>query len=411
MNRARRLNDRHAMRGGPVACVMGEVDLVRTLALVGVKSGVIVEPGSPARFSRSAVESLDKVDPATDPEGAVEQLLEFASRQAEKPVLFYDGDWDLLLVSRHRDRLGEAFHFVVPDAELVEDLVDKARYQALAERLDIPIPPALQINGAEALPADLGLRFPLVAKPLTRHHDTWRAFAHTKARHVETPGELAELHTALAGSDLDVLIQEVIPGPEDRVVSYHCYVDEAGEFVGEFTDRKLRTFPKVYGYSTAIEITNVPDILELGRELTRRMGIRSSVAKFDFKEDPDGNLILLEVNPRFNLVHHPGALAGVNLPALVYADLTGRPRPAASFRRSGVTWCNPAHDYQAARAWDIGVVEWMKLVATSNAYSGIALDDPLPLPRAVLWRIQRRLKRPTAPRTPVDAQPTVSDTA
>src|SRR5215208_39397 len=134
MKRERRLNDRKAMRGGPVACVMGEVDLVRTLALVGVRSGVVVEPGSPARFSRSAVEALDKVDPATDPEGAVSQLLEFAGRQHEKPVLFYDGDWDLLLVSRHRDRLGEAFHFVVPDAELVEDLVDKARYQALAER-------------------------------------------------------------------------------------------------------------------------------------------------------------------------------------------------------------------------------------------------------------------------------------
>jgi len=399
------------MRNGPVACVMGEVDLVRTLALVGVKSGVIVEPGSPARYSRSVIEALDKVDPATEPERAVQQLLEFASRQPEKPVLYYDGDWDLLLVSRHRDRLAEAFRFVIPEAELVEDLVDKARYQALADRLDIPVPPARQINGNEPLPADLGLRFPLVAKPLTRHHGTWRAFAMTKARHVETPAELAELHAALEGSDLDVLIQEVIPGSEDRVVSYHCYVDEAGEIVAEFTDRKLRTFPKVYGYSTAIEITNVPEILELGRELTRRMNLRSGVAKFDFKEDPDGNLILLEVNPRFNLVHHPGALAGVNLPALVYADLVGLPRPAAEFRRSGVTWCNPAHDFQAAREWDIGVLDWIKLVATSNAYSGLALDDPLPLPRAVLWRVQRRLRRPTAPRTPVDAKPTVSDTA
>ena len=387
----RRLNAPRSMRKGPVACVMGEVDLVRTLALVGVRSGVIVEPGSPARFSRSVVEALDKVDPATDPEGAVEQLLEFAAGQPERPVLYYDGDWDLLLVSRYRDRLAEAFRFVIPDAELVEDLVDKARYQALAERLDIPVPPARRITGAEPLPDPLGLRFPLVAKPLTRHHGTWRAFALTKARHVETPAELQELHSLLAGSDLEVLIQEVIPGPEDRVVSYHCYVDEAGEIVGEFTDRKLRTFPKVYGYSTAIEITDVPEIRDLGRELTHRMGLRG-VAKFDFKEDPDGNLILLEVNPRFNLVHHPGALAGVNLPALVYSDLVGLPRPEASVRRLGVTWCNPAHDYQAAREWDIARGRWVKLVLTSNAFSGFAWDDPLPLPRAVLWRVARRLR-------------------
>jgi D-aspartate ligase len=411
MERRERLNRRRSMRNGPVACVMGEVDLVRTLALVGVRSGVIVEPGSPARYSRSVVEALDKVDPATDPEGAVEQLLGFARKQSEPPVLFYDGDWDLLLVSRYRDRLAEAFRFVIPDAELVEDLVDKARYQAFADRLGIPVPPARQITGSEPLPDDLGLRFPLVAKPLTRHHDTWRPFSMTKARHVETPEELRELHAAMAGSDIEILIQELIPGPEDRVVSYHCYVDQAGEIVGEFTDRKLRTYPKVYGYSTAIEITDVPKIRDLGRELTHRMGLRPGVAKFDFKEDPDGNLILLEVNPRFNLVHHPGALAGVNLPALVYADLVGLPRPAASFRRHGVTWCNPAHDYQAAREWDIEPLRWAKLVLTSNAYSGFAWDDPLPLPRAVMWRIGRRLRRPTAPRTPVDADPTVSDTA
>ena len=41
-----------------------------------------------------------------------------------------------------------------------------------------------------------------------------------------------------------------------------------------------------------------------------------------------GRLHLLEVNPRFNLWHHPAAVAGVNLPALVHADLTGAPRPS-----------------------------------------------------------------------------------
>ena len=53
----------------------------------------------------------------------------------------------------------------------------------------------------------------------------------------------------------------------------------------------------------------------------------TGVAKLDFKRDPQGNLRLLEINPRFNLWHHAGAIAGVNIPALVYADLAGLPRP------------------------------------------------------------------------------------
>ena len=320
--------------------------------------------------------------------------MRFAADRDQRPVLFYDGDWDLLLVSRYRRRLREGFDFIIPDATLVEDLVDKARYQRLAARLGIPVPRALRLSSRDDYPDDLGFPFPVVVKPLTRHHGTWRRFAQTKAKHIEDERELRELHAQLAGSDLAVLVQEVVPGPEDRVLSYHCYVDATGEIVGEFTDRKLRTYPKVYGYSTAIEITNCADVRELGVELTHRLGLTSAVAKFDFKRAPDGRLILLEVNPRFNLVHHPGALAGVNLPALVYADLVGLPRPAASLRRSGVTWCNPAHDRQAAVAWHILWLRWLRMVATSDAYSGFAWNDPYPLLGAATWRVRQRLRRP-----------------
>jgi predicted ATP-grasp superfamily ATP-dependent carboligase len=390
---------------------MGDINLVRALALAGVDSAAVVEPGNPARYSRSTVAVLDKIDPATDPEGAVEQLLSFAAARKQRPVLFYDGDWDLLLVSRYRRRLHQGFDFIIPDAELVEDLVDKARYQDLAARLDIPVPRALRLASRDDFPNDLGFPFPVVVKPLTRHHGTWRRFAQTKAKHIEDERELRELHAQLAGSDLAVLVQEVVPGPEDRVLSYHCYVDATGEIAGEFTDRKLRTYPKVYGYSTAIEITNCADVREIGVELTHLLGLRSAVAKFDFKRAPDGRLILLEVNPRFNLVHHPGALAGVNLPALVYADLVGLPRPAASLRRSGVTWCNPAHDRQAAAAWHIPWLRWLKMVATSDAYSGFAWNDPYPLLGAATWRVRQRLRKPAAPAVSVPASPMGSDSA
>ena len=43
--------------------------------------------------------------------------------------------------------------------------------------------------------------------------------------------------------------------------------------------------------------------------------------KLDFKQrEATGGLYLLEANPRFNLWHHAGAVAGVNLPLLVYRD-------------------------------------------------------------------------------------------
>jgi D-aspartate ligase len=179
-----------------------------------------------------------------------------------------------------------------------------------------------------------------------------------------------------------------VPGAESRIESYHAYVDADGRVVGEFTGRKLRTHPPGYGYSTAITITRSHDVAALGREVAARLGMRG-VAKLDFKRAPDGRLHLLEINPRFNLWHHPGALAGVNLPALVHADLAGLPRPAARLTDDGIRWCSLAHDWQAARANGIGLARWAAWAVACEGKSGFARDDPLPLVRAALWRLGR----------------------
>ena len=76
---------------------------------------------------------------------------------------------------------------------------------------------------------------------------------------------------------------------------------------------------------------------QLGRDIVERLKL-FGVAKLDFKRDGAGKLHLLEINPRFTLWHHAAAVAGLNIPALVYADLTGTPRPAATRAKTGVRW-------------------------------------------------------------------------
>ena len=373
---------------GPLACVLGEVDLVRALALGGIRSAVVAQPGNLAPYSRNAAVAFEWVDPCKHPDQLVQRLLEFGRAQPERPVLYFDGDWDLLVVSRHREQLAEAFRFVMPDAELVEALVDKARFQALADRLALPVPPARHLATDDGA-GQLDLRFPVVVKPLTRQHEIWKPLTPTKALHVEDAAALRALRARLAGSVRDVLVQEAVPGPESLIESYHVYIDDTGEIAGEFTGRKLRTNPSRYGYSTALTITESDDVAALGRELSHRLGLRG-VAKFDFKRDPDGGLHLLEVNPRFSLWHHPGALAGVNLPALVYADLTGAPRPEPATPRAGVRWCSPARDIEAARAEGISAARWLGWALTCEAKSGFAWNDPMPLTRAAFWRLRRK---------------------
>ena len=378
------------MTYGALAGVLGEIDLVTALGLAGVRSAVVAKRGTPAWYSRYVVARIEWADPALAPETLVERLLAFASCQPEAPVLYFDSDWDLLVVSRYRDELAPAFRFVVARPDVGENLVDKARFHELASTMELPVPSAVSIPLVAGAPPEIALRFPLVAKPLTRRATVWGPLAAAKAIHVADEQALRDVWAHLARAGVGVIRQEAVPGTEARIESYHAYVDESGAVAGEFTGRKLRTHPATYGFSTALAVTRIDDVLELGRDLMRRLGV-TGVAKLDFKRDPDGRLWLLEVNPRFNLWHHPGALAGVNIPALVYADLMGAPRPARRAGKRVVHWCSLAHDYQAARETGMPLLPWAWWTLRCEAKSGLSLRDPLPLVRAASFRIAKRI--------------------
>lgn len=369
-----------------LACVMGDMDLLRPLALAGIPCAAVSRPGGPSLYSRYAQSRLAWDDYATDVEGLLEALISFGRAQPEPPILFYEEDGQILLVSRFRERLARAFRFVVADAALVEDLLDKARFQALAERHGLPVPAARRFDSHALEPTSLGLRFPLIIKPQTRL-DPWNdAFGLRKALCVEDLQALRKLWPQLRAVGLELIAQEFIPGAESRIESYHCYVDQRGSVAGEFTGRKIRTYPVSFGHTTALEITDADDVRRQGRAVVERLAL-SGVAKLDFKRDPQGNLRLLEINPRFTLWHHAGAVAGVNIPALVYGDLVGLPRPPATRAKAGVRWCRMWKDLPAARAQHMALMSWAPWAFGCEAKSTLSWDDPMPFVRSTFYRL------------------------
>jgi predicted ATP-grasp superfamily ATP-dependent carboligase len=326
-------------------------------------------------------------------------------REAQPPVLFFQEDTHLLMVSRHRRRLAQAFRFALPEAEFIEQLVDKARFQRLSEERALPVPRTRVLHPTpDSQPPALDLRYPLIVKPLTRL-ESWATIERGgKALALGGAADLAALWPRLTAAGIDLLAQELIPGPESAMESYHVYVDAQGEVAGEFTGRKIRTFPATYGHSTALTLTDIrtqgADVAALGRDVAARIGLRG-VAKFDFKRAPDGGLHLLEINPRFNLWHHLGAVAGVNLPALVYADLTGRRRPRAAIARAGACWCRLKTDRLAVREAGGSTLSWLLWAVRCEA-SSIHWDDPLPFLQPKLQRLMHLWpKMRSAPPSPV----------
>jgi len=379
----------------PLALVMGDIDMVRALGVAGVSSAFFGFADDAARRSRHVRVALPWIDQWDRPDDIVAALLDLARSLPEPPVLFPQTDATLLLASRHRDRLGEALRLTLADADLIEQLVDKGRFQALAARHALPVPRAQRLRPEAGAPLPvLEVPYPLIVKPLTRT-PAWSAFAGSgKAIDLRDAAEFAALWPQLQLVGTEVLAQQRIPGPESRIESFHVYVDASGAIAGEFTGRKIRTFPPDYGQSTAVEVVPLADVAAVGREVVGRLGLRG-VAKLDFKRDERGGLHLLEINPRFNLWHYPGALAGVNLPALVYADLTGSPRPAVAARSRAVEWCDPLQDLRAVHAAGISKVAWLRWLRGCDAICGLARADPAPFLIGKVWpAVWRRVGLP-----------------
>jgi D-aspartate ligase len=380
-----------ALGGG--AIVLGDLDLAVPLAAAGVDVTVVARRDDPVRFSRRRFRWIE--DPRPDEPALVSRLVEAAATSTEPPTLFVEDDADLGFLLRHGDDLRGSLRFVAPPSGLVSDLLDKAAFAQLADRLELPVPPSTVVATGDEVVEEVG--FPAILKPLGEGRG-WGAttpFGGAKAVRVDDPTALSRELARLSPHYTRLLLQRLIDGPESRLESYHVYVDADGRIAAEFTGRKLRTHPAAYGFSTALVTTTAEDVRSVGRSVVGAIGLRG-VAKVDLKRDPDGRLWLLEVNPRCNLWHHLGAAAGCNIPAVVHADLTGRPRPAIRAVPAGVTWAWLPRDISAARSAGVGLVDYARWLARCDAIGGAPPTDPWPFLRGRVWPRVRDARSGTA---------------
>lgn len=387
----------------PLACLAGEIDMLRALGLRHIPVALATaETDAPMTRSRYCKEVVPVPPWWSEPERSVDALIDWAATKDHKPVLFYDGDHDLVAISRARERLAPHFHFVLPPADLVEACTHKVSFAELAAEKDLPVPRTVLLtkgDDIDSLVADWD-SFPAVLKPSMR--DNWFATvgSHQKALRLENSEQLRQSLEELAAEGIDLILQAAVEGGEEQIVSYHCYVRADGSMAAEFTGRKIRTTPRLYGLSTHLEITADEDVMRAGQSIVEKIGF-TGVLKADFKIDVrDNRLFLLELNPRFNLWHHPATVAGAPIPEMVYRDcIDGLPaRGAPPVRaKAGVRWVNPVLDLVAYReyhaAGEVTRGQWVRQVLTAQANEGLNWRDPMPGVTALSRRVRSRLQR------------------
>jgi predicted ATP-grasp superfamily ATP-dependent carboligase len=366
---------------------------------------VSTDPEDLTFASRHVEERAVIADPASQPERTVEDLVELGRKIGGRPVLYYGTDSMLLCVSRNREALAPHFRFMLPPAERVEEIVDKTRFVSLAARLGLPVPATLasrEIRSADDALERVSL--PAVLKP--RNHIGWfRSEAiqeeggrRMKALLAENPAEFRHRYEQMRRFSDDFVVQAYVPGGDDAIMSFHAYLDARGEPLAHYAGKKIRTYPAGSGESTYLELVEDEDVTRVGLEVVRALEL-IGVVKLDFKRDPrTGNLYLLEVNPRFNLWNHLGAVSGVNLPLVAYADLTGLPPPRVGPLKTGVRWLAFESDLRAflndyGPAGELSLPGWLRSYAGPKIYDIFAWDDPWPATLGILRRIGTKTRR------------------
>lgn len=347
-----------------------------------------------ARLSRHAAESIKVPHPEHDGTAFVETLLSLGDR-LHGAVLVPTADEAVRDLARNKRELERHFIVACPDADVVERFIDKRHTYELAAERGIPIPRTLIPEGPDDLIAfDEQVTYPCLVKPRESHRYVWHFKA--KLAVVTTLAEMRSAYEAATLAGVDVVIQELIPGPDTHGVNYNAYRWD-GDVLAECTARKVRLAPPRFGVPRVVVAADVPAVVAPGRAILDGLGLQG-FACTEFKYDArDRTFKLLEVNGRHNLSALLSIRCGLNFPWISYRHLTTGERPAAVDARTGLYWIDETEDLprSATRAGRDGrpLREMLRPWARDHVFAVYDRSDPAPLVTGALTRVAQRLGR------------------
>lgn len=389
-------------------CITG-LQTARILARRGVPViGVVADRrhyASRTRVCRQVVQA------ELQTEKLIETLEKMGRGLSERAVLFPCTDLTVLLVSRHRARLSERYHVLLPEHDVVETLTDKMGFVSYAQSRGLPVPTTLVLRDrTDAERAAAVLTFPGVLKPPIKSA-TWQRHTPLKVLPVADADELLAAYDRAAGWADTLVAQEWVPGGVDALYSCNAYFDASSTPLATFVARKLRQWPPHTGVSSLGEECRNDAVLDETVRLFGGAGFHG-LAYLEMKQDArTGRHYIIEPN-----VGRPtgrSAIAeggGVELLYTAYCDATGRPLPQRRHQQyRGTKWIDLRHDLQSAayflRRGELTPAGWVGSLRGRRVHAVLSVADPLPFlfelvyvgrkaVRSALSRVATRKGRP-----------------
>jgi predicted ATP-grasp superfamily ATP-dependent carboligase len=342
----------------------------------------IGQPGFASRYGTKFV----CPSPEREADRLLTVLVDLARRLPWRGVLFPTNDDFTRFVSAYRDELKPFFELQLPSHEVVEQLADKWRFHLLAGKHGIETPWAFcPSSELEVAALDGKIEFPCVVKPVRT--SMWKGSGAGKALMASSLEEVIQAWRRLSREPGDLLVQELIPGSEDRSYLYVAYYDQRGRPAVELTMRKIRQHPPIFGTACITEIVREPAVVETSRTFLQGIDYRG-IVDVEFKRDSrDGRLKIIEINPRVGLQHKLATRAGADLLLAAYSDQTGASDALPPGHRVAdrLKWIEVSREIESAyhylRSGDLTLGTWLRSLQGPKTYASWDWRDPMPFLR------------------------------
>lgn len=353
---------------------------IRSLGRLGIPViGIDCDPSMPGFKSKFCTAKLCP-DPVHHSDELIRFLLNEGRRLEQPGILFPATDAFVLFLSRYRDDLKKYFRFALPSSNVLEAIVNKRRQYELAEQVGTPYATTFYPETMEDVQHIKNeVEYPAFIKPYYGHLWRERFGGNHKGFKIHTPQELVSRFKEIFPTGLQAMVQSLILGPNTNHYKVNVYMSIAGEPLAIFTLRKIHQYPTEFGVGVLVESIRYPELVDLGLKFFKGINYRG-IGSIEFKKDErDGKLKMIELNPRLWWQNIQATACGINFPLIQYLDLTGQtPTPQTEFRE-GVKWLAAISDFQAF--WDyfkrgeLSPCSWIRSWIGAKAFSTFAWDD------------------------------------
>lgn len=275
-------------------------------------------------YSRCVRERFRYPSPEYEPEACVQAILRFLARR-KVDVIFPVGDVLTYLVAREQEAFRRRARLVLPPLEIFVRGRDKILTLQAGDRAGVPIPRTWYPHERPLDEIAREASYPCLIKPAVS----------AGARGLTCIRNAAELTAHFPRVQQEFgrcFVQDFVPqtGMQHKV---DAIMDEGGRLVAGVVYDKLRYYPPTGGSSVLNRTVHRPDVLDLAVRTMRELEWYG-FCDFDFITDPrDGEVKLMEINPRYPESFRSVYAAGVDMADIIYRMACGEhPEPQLRYR-------------------------------------------------------------------------------